>query len=694
MIWNLAIFLLVTFALGVRWLFMIWRWSRERWLVGVCALVVGAFAWGGTLLIDWAGRMERERFEGALAPWAPTYSFQLQELGHGALAEDAQATGAPLYRRISTTLRHWQETNAKIRDIYTLRRAADGKIRVVASSRTSEEPSAAVGSAERPVSLAAPEPGHFLADPPLSLEMAFVGGTSFHSEAAGQFSDMPALVSAFTPLRNAEGTIEAVVGVNFDASEGAQSVGLARWAVTGLLLATVAGFFSTVILAFIASERRLRREEKEAAAIVSAERNRFESLVNSLNSAVWELDVPAQKWTFMSAQVERLTGYAPTAWTEEFNFLEKYMDSEDAAALQRCRQAALLTGRAQQMEVKIRHASGREVWLQETCNAVRRDGRAEFLRGLWTDITAQKESQQQLEEVQRQIVVASRQSGMAEIATGVLHNVGNVLNSVNVASQLVDTIVRQSRVGRVAEVAALMQSQEDLGGFFQSDPRAKLIPDYLASLAKTLHDEHGQLRGELRQIEQNIGHIREIVNVQQSYASVGGYSEAVDLAALVEDSIHLNATAFGRHAIAVERRFADLPPIRTDKHKILQILVNLLRNAKQALDEVPVDRRRLNISIVPQGGDRVCIVVQDNGVGIAAENLTRIFSFGFTTKKTGHGFGLHHSAIAARELGGSLTAQSAGVGSGATFILELPFTPQAPEPAAPVPAFTFSPQLS
>jgi signal transduction histidine kinase len=113
-----------------------------------------------------------------------------------------------------------------------------------------------------------------------------------------------------------------------------------------------------------------------------------------------------------------------------------------------------------------------------------------------------------------------------------------------------------------------------------------------------------------------------------------------------------------------------------DRHKVLQILVNLLTNAKYACDESNRPEKRINVWIRKDSSDHVRIGVCDNGVGIAAENLNRVFEHGFTTRKTGHGFGLHSCALAARELGGSLTAQSDGPGKGATFILEIPLNKQ------------------
>ena len=136
----------------------------------------------------------------------------------------------------------------------------------------------------------------------------------------------------------------------------------------------------------------------------------------------------------------------------------------------------------------------------------------------------------------------------------------------------------------------------------------------------------------------------------------------------------MNAAALARHGILVGRDYQDVPVISVDKHKILQILVNLIRNAKYAIETAGKRDKRLAISIRSNERNMVQITITDNGIGIAQENLTRIFSHGFTTKRDGHGFGLHSGALAAKEMGGSLSASSEGPGKGATFILELPLS--------------------
>jgi signal transduction histidine kinase len=200
------------------------------------------------------------------------------------------------------------------------------------------------------------------------------------------------------------------------------------------------------------------------------------------------------------------------------------------------------------------------------------------------------------------------------------------------------------------------------------------MPGYLASLAQHLDAEQDDIRKELSSLCANIEHIKEIVAMQQAYAKLSGVTELLAPSSLVEDALRLNAGAVARHQVEVIREFSPVPSILVDRHKVLQILVNLIRNAKYALDERGHGEKLLTLRITP--GDRtVKISVVDNGVGVPPENLTRIFRHGFTTRQGGHGFGLHGGALAAKQLGGTLTCQSDGPGKGATFTLELPLPP-------------------
>jgi two-component system, NtrC family, sensor kinase len=292
------------------------------------------------------------------------------------------------------------------------------------------------------------------------------------------------------------------------------------------------------------------------------------------------------------------------------------------------------------------------------------------------EVTERLRTEKELAEAHHQLMAAARRAGMAEIATGVLHNVGNVLNSINVSATLATDRLRQSKVHDLTRAAKLVeQHADDLVTFITSDPKGRHLPTFLSLLATHLTDERADILKELDLLTSKVDHVKTIVSTQQSYAGVSGLTETVDIATLLDDAVKLNSASLDRHGVAISRQFEDIPPIRLDKQKSLQILINLIKNAKDACSESGQKDRRLLVKTRLAEGKTVQIHFIDNGVGIPRENLTRIFSHGFTTKRTGHGFGLHSCANAAQELGGSLMAYSDGAGQGATFVLELPFEP-------------------
>jgi signal transduction histidine kinase len=292
------------------------------------------------------------------------------------------------------------------------------------------------------------------------------------------------------------------------------------------------------------------------------------------------------------------------------------------------------------------------------------------------DITSRKQADLNLERVHKELMTASRQAGMAEVATNVLHNVGNILNSVNISASLVAERVKQSKAPGLSRIAGLLLEQQSrLAEFISTDPRGRRLPEYLASLGEQMISDQQMTLRELGSLRDNLEHIKDTVAMQQSYAKLCGVTETVEVADLVEDSLRLNAGAFVRHGVTLQRDYHDVPPITVDKHKVLQILVNLVRNAKYACDESGRRDKLVTLRIESAGGG-VRISVIDNGVGILPENMGRLFSHGFTTRKSGHGFGLHSGALAAQDLGGTLRAASDGPGLGAAFILELPCSPK------------------
>jgi C4-dicarboxylate-specific signal transduction histidine kinase len=297
---------------------------------------------------------------------------------------------------------------------------------------------------------------------------------------------------------------------------------------------------------------------------------------------------------------------------------------------------------------------------------------------LTAEVEERARMQRQAEKTHREMLIASRQAGMSDVATSVLHNVGNVLNSLNVSASLVASHLEELKVNRVAQVAQLLdQYSAELGDFFVKNPKGKQVPGFLVQLGEHLASEQDLLLKEINFVKAKIDHIKVIVATQQCYGKVSGVTENVRVTDLVEDLLRMHVPELEEHGIQVRREYeSDLPEIPVDKHKVLQILLNLTANAKHSCVDTGRENRQVTVRVT-NGDDRVRIAVSDNGVGISPENIKKIFNHGFTTRKNGgHGFGLHSGALIAKELGGALTAHSDGPGRGAVFTLELPVRPK------------------
>ncbi len=268
---------------------------------------------------------------------------------------------------------------------------------------------------------------------------------------------------------------------------------------------------------------------------------------------------------------------------------------------------------------------------------------------------------------------AARLAGMSEIATGVIHNVGNVLNSVNVSASLVARKTEQLAVRDLEMmVGVLNQHESDLAEFVSNDPRGKHLLPFLNELAKSLASQRGEIREELKSLETGIEHIIKLVRSQQAYAGKKGVFEATDLGEQLDEALTICEQSYGWSPdIEVVRELEELPAVPVDRHKLMEILVNVIQNARQSMDEAG-GAKRLVLRLARAGDGHVRIEIQDSGLGIAPENLARIFNHGFTTREDGHGFGLHASANAATEMSARLNARSDGPGTGATFVLDLP----------------------
>ncbi|MEO4016200.1 DAHL domain-containing protein [Pseudomonas rossensis] len=291
-----------------------------------------------------------------------------------------------------------------------------------------------------------------------------------------------------------------------------------------------------------------------------------------------------------------------------------------------------------------------------------------------------EERTRELKDTQSELLATARQAGMAEIATNVLHNVGNVLNSVNISADLVTRKLRASKAQGLGKAMQLInEHSDDLGTFLTEDAKGKLLPGYLNQLVDAIALEQQGMADELAQLTKSVDHIKDIVATQQSYAGANSLMEPLHISELLEDALRMNSGALTRHHVTVVKEYSDVPQVMGDKHRLLLILINLISNAKYAMSDLSNRPRQMTLGVKIVEDKTLQVSVKDDGEGIAEENMTRIFAHGFTTRKEGHGFGLHSCALAAIEMNGHLTAHSDGPGKGAMFTLQIPLKTVAEE---------------
>jgi signal transduction histidine kinase len=289
-----------------------------------------------------------------------------------------------------------------------------------------------------------------------------------------------------------------------------------------------------------------------------------------------------------------------------------------------------------------------------------------------------EKAQLKISSLHNELLLSARQAGMAEIATSTLHNVGNVLNSVNISTEVIAKKIFSSPFDNLQKIADLFKKHEkDIAEFITKDDSGRYIPQYLIELAYAWTEDKKNLLDEINLLKDNILHIKNIISIQQSFSSkdiTAGLTEEVSIKKLINDAIILNKSEKPFESIDIQSHYEPLKKIIIDRAKVLQIIVNLLKNSIEAMSN-QASSKTIKIEANPIDETFFELRISDNGIGIAKENLTKIFSTGFTTKKDGHGYGLHTSALSAKELGGSLKADSKGLGHGATFTIVLPYQP-------------------
>lgn len=312
------------------------------------------------------------------------------------------------------------------------------------------------------------------------------------------------------------------------------------------------------------------------------------------------------------------------------------------------------------------------------CQLVMRD--ITHLRAAAQEIQQRNEELEQIiRDTTAQLEEANREMGFGsdpdtnQKATDVLHNVKNVLTSLIVSTNMMKKVVGSSRVEKLGRVAEMMKQQGDqVGAFIAKDPKGRLIPEFLTGLSTVLQREQKMMMDEIFSLAQNLEHINVSIQLQQSSARMHQAREEIGVEEIYGEACRVNDVDIKRYGVYVQHDYPQLPKVPAFKHMLLQILVNLISNAVQAMSGNPRERRGLVLRAHLGEDQMMHFAVVDQGMGIPPERMAKLFAYGYTTRKTGHGFGLHSCRHLAEKMDGALNAHSEGEGKGSTFVLSLP----------------------
>ena len=412
------------------------------------------------------------------------------------------------------------------------------------------------------------------------------------------------------------------------------------------------------------TESYQREVELEALSI------RFSIATRAANAGVWEYRTENEEiWWNDTMYV--IYGCSPETYRPTLKSALAMIHRDDIALALAAWNEALQHSSQLQVQFRIVRPDGSVAHVESVAAVVTDPDTSErHFVGITLDISQRVEAERRERQLQKQLRESSHQSGMAEVATGVLHNVGNVLNSLGIAYSTAQARVKAYQIERVARVAAMLEENRgSLAEFLTNDDRGKRLPGYLSALGQRLKAEAAAVQREFDAMAGHIQYLRQIVQAQQSFATVGGARDQVDVRELLETALTLKGQEL--NGAEIIRDVGDLPTVQTDRYKLLQIIVNFIGNACDAMTANRPRAARLAIRVHAVLG-QLEIAVEDSGIGIAPELLPRLWEFGFTTKAHGNGFGLHSAAVAAQQLGGAVSAQSEGIGLGARFSVTIP----------------------
>ncbi|MCP4756373.1 MAG: response regulator [Proteobacteria bacterium] len=427
--------------------------------------------------------------------------------------------------------------------------------------------------------------------------------------------------------------------------------------------------------------RELRKNERH-----------YRTIIETAREGVWVVDSDART-TFVNRQLADMLG----CFVEEMigrNVTEFLFDEDVQDFVQR--HEILKKGQGGQYESRFRAQDGSELWGIISTNPIfDSDGEITATFAMIMDITDRKRAEeelagyrqhleelvkertQELERTHKELVEKAHKAGMADIASGIVHNVGNVLTSVKTSAQLINNVMAESLVDNLKMANELLRQNMDcLEEFILDNPKGKMLMQYYLKVEEGLVGEREQTLQLNDRLLEKVNAIADIIAAHQSYAGADSLMEESSLAKIVEDALTMKSERIEQHNIAIMKKFSEVPRVPIQKTKLLHVLINVIENAVEAMLEIPPQERKMTMVVSrDENTEAVNITVRDSGPGVQQDNLERIFAYGFTSKKGRYGLGLHSSANYMTEMGGRIWAANNADDKGLTTSLQLPISP-------------------
>lgn len=425
-------------------------------------------------------------------------------------------------------------------------------------------------------------------------------------------------------------------------------------------------------------ERYILERSSEIASRETMDLNKkLESAQRLAHIGRWHYSIPNNKMT-VSKEFYEIFGLDPSFRFRTLEQVKNNIHRHDNARFTETFEKSIHHGTDNECEIRLIMPNKEFLWFHIICHPItNQQGVIEELEGIAMEITKRKEAEEKILQLNQQIVSTARFAGMAEVATSMLHNLGNILNSANVSLNILKEVASQPYVDKVLKAIDLMgENITAINAYLTEDEKGKLIPKYLVASSAIIKSEQVKIKSEILNLNVHLNHIKEIVSVQQNVATSASMIEKIFIPEVIDLALQMCSRTGQNSNVQINKNYYNFSQfIETDKAKMLQILVNLIHNAEDATDEnKSLSIKEITISAHQDEVNIIKILIKDNGIGILKEDITKIFSFGYTSKKEGHGFGLHSSALFAKEMGGDLQVTSEGLGFGATFTLSIPIS--------------------